>query len=137
VASNLDVITDAYRMGNVIPMTQAPGSELGQAALRHLNDMLATWASDGIDLGWFPQTELADDAPVDDGVIAALKANLALILVGIAGLEPPTWVVRQATKTYDSLLRVAVVDRLEPADMSNMPLGDGAASGFDIDSGWN
>ena len=136
MATNLDIITDAYRMVNVIPMTATPDSELGSTALRRLNDMLATWEQDGIDLGWFPQTDQAAEAPLDDRAIEGVKANLAMILVGVAGLDPPPWVVRQATKTYDTLLRVAVVDQLTSADMSHLPQGSGIGSDFDIDTGW-
>jgi hypothetical protein len=137
VTTNIDIITDAYRMGNVIGMADTPSAELGEAGLRHLNDMLTAWKADTIDLGWFTQDDLTADAPLDDSSLAAVKSNLAVLLVGVAGMEPPAWVARQATKTYDSLLRIAVSDALEEADMSHMPSGSGRRGRFDIDSGWN
>ena len=123
MATNLDIITAAYRMGNVIPMTQDPNAELSSSALSALNDMLATWAEDKIDLGWFPQESLSAEAPLNENAVEGVKANLAIILVGIAGMEPPAWVDRQAHRTYNTLLRAAVSDALEPADMTHLPYG--------------
>jgi hypothetical protein len=136
MASNLDIITDAYRMVNIIPMTAAPGAELGSAGLRRLNSMMAFWsASDGIDLGWFSQDDQSATAPLDDGVLEGVTANLAVRFAATAGVPTPAEVKQIASETYSALLRVAVVDALEPADMSNMPIGTGYGARWDIENG--
>jgi hypothetical protein len=135
MASNLDIITDAYRMVNIIPMTAAPGAELGSAGLRRLNSMMAFWSSDGIELGWFSQDDQSAEAPLDDGVLEGVTANLAVRLAATAGVPAPDEVRRVASESYQSLLRIAVVDSLEPADMSNLPIGTGYGARWDIENG--
>ncbi len=135
MTTNLDIVTDAYRMVNIIPMQSAPSAELGSAGLRRLNSMLAFWASDGIDLGWFSQDDLTADAPLDDAVLEGVTANLAVRLAGTAGVQAPPEVRQTALDAYSTLLRIAVVDSLEPADMTNLPVGSGGGARWDIEGG--
>jgi hypothetical protein len=79
---NLQVITDAYRVVNIIDETEAPTAAQANLALSVMNDMLANEAADGLRLGYFPQTLLSAICPIRDqdayGVKLMLAKKLAL-----------------------------------------------------------
>jgi hypothetical protein len=86
-ATNLEIVQDAYRIIGVIGETETPSAELGVAGLCAVNDMLADWAADGVDLGWYPQTDLANDAPLQAADVRGVKLCLAGELASRNGVE--------------------------------------------------
>ena len=78
MATNLDVITTALRIVNIIDENQPATPELAAEGLEAMNDLLADWEADGIELGYFPQTILADTSPIEDQDLRGVKYNLAL-----------------------------------------------------------
>jgi hypothetical protein len=79
---NLQIITDAYRIINVVDENEAPTAPQANLALSVMNDMLANEAADGLRLGYFPQTSLQAITPIRDqdayGVKLMLAKKLAL-----------------------------------------------------------
>lgn len=82
MATNLDIITTSLRIINFINENEAPSSELAAEGLEAMNDMLADWEEDGIELGYFPQTLLAGTSPVEDKNLRGVKYNLGIELAG-------------------------------------------------------
>jgi hypothetical protein len=82
MATNLDIITSALRILNVINENEAPSSDLAAVGLEAMNDMLADWNADGIELGYFPQTVLAGISPLEDQDLRGVKYNLAVEIAG-------------------------------------------------------
>lgn len=88
----LQIVTDAFCIIGVIGETETPSAEQGQVGMEVLNDLLADWAADGVDLGYYPQTNLANTAPLQDADVRGVKLCLAGELAsrnGIA-LSPET-----------------------------------------------
>jgi len=85
MATNLDIITTAFRIINIINENEPPSSELAAEGLEAMNDLLADWEADGIELGYFPQTVLADTSPIEDKDLRGVKFNLAGELAGRKG----------------------------------------------------
>lgn len=77
MATNLDVITRALRIANVIREGETPPAATSEEGLEALNDMMADWEATGIELGYYPQTSLAATIPVEDKDLRGIKYNLA------------------------------------------------------------
>lgn len=129
--TNLQVITDSLRLSGVIHEIQTPSNEDAQDALRRLNDMMLGWERHkGIKLGFYPQTSLASNIPIDDEYFEVVTLQLAGRIADHWGgsLEPRVEV--RAEKSWRSL----VAEFLDPgeADLSHVPGKRG--SGYDITS---
>lgn len=138
MATNIDLITAAYRLLGVIGENEAPSAEQGANALGPLNRMIEAWTEDDIELGWYEQTVTTDTAPLpkwaEKGVISMLAQELRMMYPS-SSLDPA--VMDDSKNGFGMILRKAVIDAMEPADMSHMPAGSGrtGASDFDIESG--
>lgn len=75
-AFNIDVITYAFQRLGVVREGSAPSASQGITALVILNDYLANQDADGMRLGWYPQQNLADVAPLRDSDIGPVKLLL-------------------------------------------------------------
>ena len=85
-ATNLELVTFAFQKIGVVDETKAPSPEQGAVALIVLNDMLMNEAADGMNLGWYPQTDLAATAPLRLQDIHGVKHLLARTLAAHYGL---------------------------------------------------
>lgn len=122
MATNLELITTAGRLINVIDENEAPSAEQGVAWFAALNDMLADWFADGIRLGWFPQTDLNAEAPLAAENIRGVKFNLALEIAGLTALSVPDRVMATAQASYARLAKGA--QQYFESDLSGLPIGD-------------
>lgn len=122
---NLEVIQDALRLIGVLPEGQTASAEQGEDALRTMNDLLAEWSADGIEVGHFPQTDTTEDFPAGYEVAAAIKYNLALHLAPQYGRQVDQVVGVFAEKFYKRLLRDAVVSNIKEVDVTYVPGGTG------------
>ena len=133
MATNLDLITSAYRKLNVIDENEEPSPEQGVTGLAALNEMLADWEQDGIRLGWYPQTSLQAEAPLADQDVRGVKHNLAVELAGEYGMEPPARIAEIASESKARLAKAALRDY--QSDVSFLP-GAGWAGGSIDDGGF-
>jgi len=133
LATNFEVISDALRLINVISEIDSPSAEQGTHGLRVLNDLMESWTVDGVELGWFTQTEATDDCPVTDGALLAVKTSLATTLATTYGATITAELGVMASNAYKTLVRNTVRDQSVPSDMSHMPLGEANfAGGYNI-----
>ena len=116
--SNNDVIKDALSILGVLSEVDSVSAEQGQNGLSVMNDMLNEWAADGIDVGFYPQTEINDDSPVYSDALQAVKYNLALALSNYYQKEPSLPAIMLADRGYKRLLRDAMNARLQEADLT-------------------
>lgn len=127
MATNIALITDSLRLLGVIAETEAPSAEQGAHALARLNRMLERWTEDGIELGYFAQTLTTADCPIplwaEEGVISKLAQALKATYPS-ASLEPS--VFDDNENGFGTIRRRALLDKLQPSDMSHMPLGQGS-----------
>lgn len=107
----------------VVDITQAPDAEQGVEALSSLNMMLALWREDGIDLGWYPQTDMDAVVPLKEAYQMAVISNLAIFMAPDYGAQTSAELQAIASSTYDAMAKAA---RLTfQADMTMLPGAEG------------
>jgi hypothetical protein len=122
MATNLSIIKAAMQMLGILNELETPSAEQGELGLTVLNDMLEDWDGRGIDIGQWPQTDYAAEFPGPTSVEGVCKANLAIWLTAYyPGSTVPPAVIALASSGYNRLLRDAIIEQCEPADMSHMP----------------
>lgn len=133
--TNSDLIRDALGLIGVLNEIQNPSAEQGAHGLRVMNELLADWEQDGVDLQYYPQTSLTDPLPFPDHAISAVKYYLAFALAPYYGRKVSPEMVATGQKFYNRLIRDSVTNKMQEADMSNMPSGEGHGGYFDITTG--
>ena len=131
MVANIDIITEAYQLANVTNDREVLNSRQSSKGLTFLNDMMGDWQEDGIELGYFPQTLVSDDFPVEDKFFRGVKYNLALAVAGANGVVAPDETRRIAGITFDRLAKATteVVD----TKFNHMPIG--GRRGFNVETG--
>lgn len=128
------LVSDSLRLLGVIGETDSLSSEQGALGLRVMNRMLEQWTEDGVELGWFEQSDGTQDAPLPKWAELGVVSRLAQALRAYypaSTLEP--WVMNDDLNGYGSLLRKSVQEQMEGADMSHLPSGSGKfGAGYDI-----
>jgi hypothetical protein len=121
----IDLITNAYRLRNVIDTTQAPDAEQGTTAVTLLNQMMAELLADSVDLQYVPITyaQVGDDLTIpvyaEGGITAALAMRLRAAAPISLELEA------QASGGMSTILRKAIANSLQPPSMQHVPQGEG------------
>jgi hypothetical protein len=122
--TNFELITDAFRELGVISAFQNPTAEHAALALRKLNQLMDVMGRDGIDLGYFAQTDVQDECPMEDSDCNVVMPILAMSLsVNFPAAEIPATLPAIAMSNRQSLLRDAVLGNAEEASLSNLPAG--------------
>lgn len=121
MADNNDLIKEALTLANIINDRETPTARQSDYSLTLMNDMLADWHEDGIEIGYYPQTSLTDVWPCDDKYLRGVKYNLARAIAGFNGVVTPDETMRIADLTYDRLSK-ATVEEIE-TDFGHMPYG--------------
>lgn len=83
----LQICTDSARWINLIDELGQLSAEQGVTFLTLINDKMADMAKDGINLGWYPQTSLANTAPLQDSDMRVVKLVLAKDAMVYYGIE--------------------------------------------------
>lgn len=123
MSTNIQIITDALQGLGVIGEGETPSAEQGAYCLRQLNQMLASWAEDDIDLGYVVQDGTGDTCPIPQWAESGVWGKLALRVAAHYGATASPELVSQADDGYNTILRRLVNLRLEGADMSHLPGG--------------
>lgn len=128
MSTNLQIITDALRLINVIDETETPSAEQGTACLRALNQMMEQWEEDQVRLQYFEQSSTAGTFPCpaysEPGVIAAL----ALRVAPLYGAQVPPGVITMYDIGYSTILRKAIQRGAREAQMTHLPVPHGHSS---------
>ena len=96
-----------------------------QDAILALNAMMASWAADGIDLGYTDIDNLADEITVPPGAIRGIIANLAIEVAPDYGGKVGPTLAQQAVEGMKAIRRIAI--RVLPTQFpGNLPIGSGA-----------
>ena len=96
----------------------------GRACLRILNDMMAMWDAQGINLGYTDVTDLGDEVTIPDAAKVGVKAHLAIMLAPKYDV-PVSASLSQKAKTGWSAILDLIVDTAESAYPSTLPQGSG------------
>jgi hypothetical protein len=124
------LISDALLEIGVIRENQSPSPEQLSTSLRRLNQMLADWEEDGIELGYYPQTTYTSEVPIPESAERGVMLNFALELAGSFGaadVRPAT--LKAAAQSYARLER----DTIEVVEQSvdHLP---GVCDSYDINT---
>lgn len=120
----IDLITDAYRLRNVIDTTQAPDPEQGVSAVRILNSLMAELLADSVDLQYVAITyaQVGDTLTIPTYAEGGITAALALRLAAGGTVTP------ELQTMYDggmsTILRKAIEAGLQPPSLQHIPPGD-------------
>jgi len=125
MTTNSEIISDALREIGVIAQGAVADAAKAKEALRTLNRMAAVWAVNGIDIGYFSQTETTADCPVPEwaelAVISLLAANLAPHYGQSVSME----LAGKAAFSYEQLQRESVKLNMKEMSMSKLNGGSG------------
>lgn len=133
--SNENLIRDALGLLGVLSEVEGMTAEQGSIGLRALNELMADWEQDGVNLEWYEQTSFAADAPLPDHAILAVKYYLAMALAPYFRVAVSPEFTALGGKYYARLIRDAVRQRIQPTDVSSLPLGSGFNGTYDISTG--
>lgn len=135
--SNALLIRDALTLINVLGVGEAAEPEQAEHAIRKLNALLADWEADGVNLQYYPQTmdELGSDCPIPDDAELAVTYYLAFALAPNYGKVVSQEMSALGASYYGRLTRQSVVAKMQPVDMSDMPVGEGQSVRGDILNG--
>lgn len=131
----LDFLTDAYFISGITSETEVPSAEQGAKGVIVLNDIMASLAEDGIDLGYAPIASTGDTISLPLGAVEGLKALTAVKLCSRYGVQIPQVAGADAERCYYRLLGQAVSLQIERAQSNTLPLGENQRSGFNILTG--
>lgn len=130
--TNADLIADALRELNVISEIQTPSAEQYAHALRKLNQMMAKWLEEGIEIGYYPQTSASDTCPIPDYAETGVTLSLAISCASNYGATVSMELGATASSAYDTILRTAMNARLPVGRMLNRPRSEGDGYTRDI-----
>jgi hypothetical protein len=113
-----ELVTRALQLAGVVGMNRAPSASEMDDGIDTLNEMLFSWALDGMDLGWQTAVQ-TDNVLVDDAYIKGIRYGLAVELAGAHGIlnELPRSVIETADNEQ-AKIRAALfeVDNLRADD---------------------
>lgn len=132
--TNLAVITDAMRLAGIANQVETPSAEDSDTALDRMNDMILGWERhNGIRLGYYPQTSLSANIPIDDEYFEAVTALLAKKLCWVFSFGVSPELQEQASQSWSSLLAEFALP--EPADMRHAPSSRRSTYNVNSDTG--
>ena len=132
--TNLQIIEDALREINVISEVDSASDEQGSQALRRLNQMMASWKEQSLDIGYFRQTTTTDTCPIPDYAEEAVMLSLAASLAPRYGASLSVESAVILDQRLAELRQKAMRDLLDNTDMTHMPYGMGHYDRYDITS---
>ena len=118
--TNIQVITDALRLINVISEIDTPSAEQGSHALRRLNQMIAQWEVDTVKFGYFAQSSTTDTCPIPDWAERGVTGQLALDLCPTYGASISAEGAKLADEGWTTILRTAMNLKLRPSDLTHL-----------------
>ena len=128
-----DMITKALRKAGVIRENESPTAEQSRDAIDTFNGLMAQYDADGVDIGDYPVTAVADVLDIEREHEEAIKTIFALALQIDHRLGVDEGLTALARRSEKFLLRNTAV-RPE-ANLNHTPLGRARNSGSDIING--
>lgn len=136
MATNLDIITDAFRLTGIIGETKTPSAEQGVAGLKRLNQLMVQWENSSLAMpSWFPQTSTTDTCPLPDYAELAATTDLAIMLAPPYGAEISEALVKMNSDAKSALLRRKINQSNQPLDLGHFPLPEADSAAFNFVTG--
>lgn len=121
----LELITDAYRLRNVIDTTQVPDPEQGVVAVRLLNGLMAELLANNVDLNYVPIAfgQVGDVLTIPTYAEGGITAALAVRITAGGTVTPE--LQTQLDEGMSTILRKALANSLQPPNFDHVPQGEG------------
>lgn len=132
--TNAELITGALRLLGVLNEVQTASAEQGASGLLVLNQIMADWEADGVDIQYFEQSDLTANTPVPAHARAAVRYFLAFALAPEYGRSVSQEMLSAGNKFYSRLVRDAVNQAMRESSRSVSP-GEARSQFFDITTG--
>lgn len=132
----LEFVTDALRYIGVIDETETPSAEQGADGVKKFNELMASLAEDGIDLGWVPVSSTSSTVVIPAGEVRSIKALLGANLAPIYGAEIPPAVSIIGSAGYSRMLSNALILSQNAASLATVSRGTGSVYEYDINVGY-
>jgi hypothetical protein len=125
MTTNAQIIEDSLRLIGVIAETQPASAEQGSNALRKLNQLMETWAVDGVEVGYFAQTSTTATCPIPAWAERGVTARLAkALLADYPSAQLSADLLDDEQNGVATIRRVVHYQNREPLDMSHIGLGE-------------
>ena len=111
----------------IIDINETPTAEMGVNGLVSLNNLMADWASDGIDIGYYPVVNQDDEVPLAASDLRTVIFNFAIELATDFGVTTSEEVRKIAEETYAGVCKSS--RKTFEADMTALPLAEGLGYG--------
>jgi hypothetical protein len=131
----LEFCTDAFRMTGIVGQSETPDAAQGAKAVTRFNDVMASLAEDGIDLGYSPIFSTSATITLPLGAVLGLKSMLCVALCPDYGVDIPAVPAGDAQRCYERLLRQAVMLQNTPTELRSVSNGDGSRYRWNIETG--
>jgi hypothetical protein len=123
--TNRGLIQAALQMLGVVDAHETASAEDAALGLSEMNDLMADLDADGVDLGYVTQDSVNAEFPLGDSDAAQIKPLLAMRLHTFYPAQKiPESLPIRAGKAEARLYRDAVLENMEEASMTNLPLGE-------------
>jgi hypothetical protein len=132
MTTNVKIIEDSLRAIGVIAETQAASAEQGSNALRKLNQLMETWAVDGVEVGYFAQTSTTATCPIPAWAERGVTARLSkALLADYPSSQLSADLLDDDQNGVNAIRRIVIYQNREPLDMSHIGLGEAWQSTWD------
>lgn len=122
-ATNLEVVASAYRICGIVDEVSEPTAEQGVVGLWRMNNFFADLARDGVNLGYYRQSNLAANSPFQESDLRGAELCLAGEIAGQYGITLSEQTVSLIDSAYTKLVK-----RTRPfieANLSELPRAQG------------
>lgn len=119
------VIFDAYADLNVLADGDVMPAAKGSAGLRKLNQMMELLKEKDVDIGYFAQSTTTGTCPIPDWAEGPVTNLLSAHLAPRNGASLSIELATIIDNTVNTLKRKMISEKLDNADLSHMPIGEG------------
>ena len=123
--TNQALIDQALGQISIVEASETASASDSADTLTYLNQMMSEWSVSGKDLQFFSQGDLTATCPIPDWSINGVMNNLAKYAAPLFRVPLPNEVAVLAMLGDNVISRTLFNQNLEPADMTNLPQGDG------------
>ena len=124
MSTNAQIIGDAMELLGILTEGAVPSAEQADHGLRRLNQMMATWDTDGIVLGYFQQSDATASCPIPDWAEKGVMGYLALDIAPHYGRTVSPEALKVSLDGYELILRRLISQGMDGADLSHLGSGN-------------
>lgn len=122
--SNSQMVRDALGLIRVLGEVESASAEQAALGIRVMNDIMASWIEDGIDLQYYEQTDPGAETPIPANMQGVVKYFLAFTLAPYFDKQVTQEMLTEARRLYGTLVRNSITEKMKPIK-TTLPRGEG------------